>query len=214
MSRARILPEGSEIVGKDETVLWEGRPSLAGLARQLFHVRAIVGYFALLALYQLAMTHNAGFQARPALLSIAWLVLPAVAAAAILYLMAWVLVLTTRYTITDRRVIMQIGVALPIALTLPLRQITGAGLRLHADGSGDIPLALGDQKIAYLLIWPHARPWRFLAPEPMMRALPDGRKVAQILSGALVNASPTGEAKTIETIARPDRRATPGVATA
>ena len=66
-------------------------------------------------------------------------------------LVSWLIAATTHYTITDKRVIMQIGVALPIALTLPLKRIGSADVKLNADGTGDIPLALGRQKLAYLL---------------------------------------------------------------
>ena len=78
---ARFLPDGSEAIAKGETVLWKGRPLVAGLARQLFHIRAVMGYFAVLAMWNLVSTHAAGFRANAAFVSVAWLVLPAVAAA-------------------------------------------------------------------------------------------------------------------------------------
>lgn len=215
MSRALFLPEGSEIVAKDETILWEGRPRVVGLARHLFHIRAVMGYFFVLAAWNLASTHADGFRANAAFLSAAWLVLPALIGAAVIYAMAWVFVVTTHYTITDRRVIMQLGVAVPIALTLPLRQIKAADVRLYADGSGDIPLALGEQKLAYLLVWPHARPWRFKAAEPMLRSVPDAAEVATILSRALLAVSPSGEAIAVEKASRrPEMHGTPGIAAA
>ena len=104
---------------------------------------------------------------------------------------------TTRYVVTDRRVIMLIGVALPIALTLPLKRIAAAGLRLHPDGSGDLPLALTEGKLAYLLLWPHARPWSFRQPEPMLRCVPNARDVAAVLSRALLAAVPQGRIATV-----------------
>ena len=214
MSRALFLPEGSEVVAKDETVLWEGRPLVSGLVRQLFHIRAVMGYFFVLAAWNLASTHADGFRANAALLSAAWVIMPAVVGAAVIYAMAWVFVLTTHYTITDKRVIMQIGIAVPIALTLPLRQITGADIKLYADGSGDIPLALGEQKLAYLLVWPHVRPWRFKAAEPMLRSVPDAREVAAVLSRALLTVSPSGEAIAVEPARRPGIQGAPGIATA
>jgi hypothetical protein len=214
MSRALFLPEGSEIVAKDETILWEGRPLVAGLARQVFHIRAVMGYFFVLAAWNLASTHADGFRANAALLSAAWVVLPAVIGASVIYAMSWVFVATTHYTITDKRVIMQIGVAVPIALTLPLRQIAGADVKLYMDGSGDIPLALGQQKLAYLLVWPHARPWRFKTTEPMLRAVPNARDVATILTRALSAVSPGGEVVAVEAARRPEPRGERGIATA
>jgi hypothetical protein len=36
-----------------------------------------------------------------------------------------------------------------------------------------------------LVLWPHARPWYFSPPQPMLRAIPDAAKVAGILASAL-----------------------------
>ena len=78
---------------------------------------------------------------------------------------------------------MRFGVAFPTAFNLPFRRIRAAGLRRYADGSGDIPLALADgDRIAYPLLWPLARPWRFVQTEPMLRGLPDAAHVAEILA--------------------------------
>ncbi len=69
---------------------------------------------------------------------------------------------------------MRIGIVLTLTLNLPFRVIESAGLRTYADGTGDIPLSLaGKEKIAIIHLWPHARPWRFARPEPMLRAIPD-----------------------------------------
>jgi len=60
---------------------------------------------------------------------------------------------------------------------------------VYADGTGDIPLTMiGADRIAYLNLWPHARPWRIARPEPMLRAIPDAARVGEILSGALATA--------------------------
>ena len=212
MKRALFLAEGSEHLVKGETALWQGRPLVGGLARHLFHIRAVMGYFAVLAVWSLASAHADGFRANAAMIATAWIVIPAFAAAAVLYAMSWMIVATTHYTITDRRVIMQLGVALPIALTLPLRQIGAADVKLNADGSGDIALSLGDQKLAYLLIWPHARPWRLGKAKPMLRAIPDVRDVATRLSRALVAASPGSEAIAIAPERSPDMIGQPAAA--
>ena len=67
---------------------------------------------------------------------------------------------------------MRIGIALPMTLNLPFaHRSRRPGCRLHADGSGDIAAALaGGDRIAYLHLWPHARPWQLARPEPMLRA--------------------------------------------
>ena len=216
MSRARLHPEGSEIVGRDETILWEGRPSTVGLARRLFQLKALLGYFVVLAVWDLASAYSAGFRANAAFVGLSWLALGALGVAALVFGAAWVVAITTRYTLTDKRLILQIGVALPIALTLPLHRIGSANLRLYPDGSGDVPLTLGDGQIAYLLLWPHARPWRFKVSQPMLRCVPDAREVASVLAQALLVASPSGEAVAVAPAAStlPKRRLTAGAAAA
>ncbi len=201
MSRARLHPEGSEVVARDETILWDGRPGVLGLARRVFHLRALLGYFAVLAVWDLASAYQAGFRANAALLGLGWVALAALAVAAVVFACAWIMAVTTRYTLTDKRLILQIGVALPIALTLPLRRIGSADLRLFPDGSGDLPLTLGDGQVAYLLLWPHARPWRFKVSQPMLRSVPDAVEVATVLSRALLAASPSGEAVAVAPVA-------------
>ncbi len=209
-----FLGEGSETIAPDETVLWQGRPTILGLARGLFHIRAVMGYFVVLAAWNLAASHADGFRANAAFLSAAWVAIPTIVAALVLLGMAWLIAATTHYTITDRRVILQIGVALPIALTLPLSRIESADVRLNADGSGDIPLALGQQKLAYLLVWPHARPWRIKQPQPMLRAVPNVREVAAVLSRALLTVSPSGAAISIEPARVPERHKDAGIGVA
>ena len=191
MSGWRFLPEGTEVLAKDETALWQGRPTTGGVARRFFHIRAITGYFAVLAAWNLVAAHSDGFRAADALVSAFWVVIPAAGAAAVLYAIAWVLATTTHYMITDRRIIMQIGIALPIALSLPLRKIGSAAMKDFGDGTGDITVAFSTgEQIAYLLLWPHARPWRFRQAEPMLRSIRDPGAVAAILAKALVAVAP------------------------
>lgn len=169
-----------------ERVLWQGSPSFAGLARRAFHVRAVAGYFALLALWKLATGLHDGAGAAAAALDAGGLVVPAGLAIGVLLLLARLYARSTVFTITDRRVVLRFGVALPMAVNLPFREIETARLALHRDGTGDLPLALGGSgRLAWLHLWPFVRPWRLRRPEPMLRALPEAATVARILSEAL-----------------------------
>jgi hypothetical protein len=38
--------------------------------------------------------------------------------------------------------------------------------------------------LGYATLWPHARPFRLVAPQPMLRALPQAAEVAGILAKA------------------------------
>jgi hypothetical protein len=68
--------------------------------------------------------------------------------------------------------------------------IEAAGLSTSPDGSGDIALALRpDRKIAYLVLWPHARPWKLAKAEPALRGIADAAAVARVLGRALAASS-------------------------
>ncbi len=120
-----------------------------------------------------------------AMISASWIVVPAIASIATLTFLAWLFARAARYTVTNRRVLFQFGVALPMTLNIPLDKISGASLKTYRDGSGDIPLALSENRGSWLLLWPHARPWQLNAPQPMLRAVPDAARVAARLAEAL-----------------------------
>jgi hypothetical protein len=99
---------------------------------------------------------------------------------------AWFSGRTTVYTITSKRVVIRAGVALPKVLNLPFSKIEAANLRTYADGSGDIVLTLPpSDRVAYPMLWPHVRPWRFNRAEPMMRGIAQASATAQLLSRAV-----------------------------
>jgi Bacterial PH domain len=171
------LPEG-------EHILWQGTPSWRRLARDAFKTRWVAGYFAALLLWAAVDGNASGF---------AMTLLVGAAGVALLHVLAWLAARATVYTITNRRVVFRFGIALPKCVNLPMSAIAGAGLKRNADGTGDIPLALsGAHRLGYVQFWPHARPWKVTAPEPMMRALPDVASVAALLSNALLAAVPDG----------------------
>jgi hypothetical protein len=177
------LPEG-------ETILWQGAPAWRALARRAFHVWQIGAYFILLLAWSGYTAATGGGGVIGFLWSALILAALAVAAIAVLSLIAWLTERTTMYSITNRRVVVRFGIALPMTINLPFRQIESAGLKLHADASGDIALALaGKTRIAFLVMWPHVRPWRLVRSEPMLRCVPDGARVAQILARALASAA-------------------------
>lgn len=169
-----------------ESIVWQGAPRWGALARRVFHVRKIALYFAILLAWLIYADIADGIPTDAILRSSLWVIGGASVVLALLSGLAVLIARTTVYTITTRRLVMRFGMALPIAFNLPFRRIRSAGLRLYADGSGEIPLVLGEgDHLAYFVLWPHARPWRFTRPEPMLRALPAARQVAEILARAL-----------------------------
>ncbi len=174
-----------------EALLWQGVPRWQSMARHAFHARKVVLYFIALLILLLAWNLQGGKSLVVALGGALWLALLGAVAVGVLTLLAWAMSRATIYTITSRRVVMRIGVAIQICINIPFAQITSAGLRRYPDGSGDLPLTLtGPVRASYVVLWPHARPWYFSPPQPMLRAVPDAAKVAEILAGALASARP------------------------
>jgi hypothetical protein len=170
----------------DERVIWQGKPSFKGLALRTFHVREVAIYFAVLLVWRGWSNWSLGLSPSDAAVSALWLIFPAVCAIAILAALAWLFRRAACYTITSKRILFQFGVALPMTMNIPLGKIANAALKTYRDRSGDIPLGLSDSgRVSYLLLWPHIRPWRLRAPEPMLNSIPDAAEVAAKLAEAL-----------------------------
>ncbi len=167
-----------------ETILWQGAPDWQALARRVLHVRKIAVYFALLAAWCAGSAVLAG---SPRLwYSMVALIVLGTISVGLLCLFAWLVARTTVYTLTERRVVLRIGIAMSVSINLPFRSVECASVRLYADGSGDIPVLLnGPTRMGITVLWPHVRPWRLKRVQPMMRAVPDAARVANLLSRAL-----------------------------
>jgi hypothetical protein len=173
------LPDG-------EVLRWQGAPRWGALAVRAFHVRKVALYFGLLILFRVVYVVTAGEPFSLALLSASWLFSLGTLAIAILTILAWLYSRSTVYSITDRRVVIRFGVALPIAVNIPFKVIESAGLRRYGNGIGDIPLVLGSgQSVNYLIMWPNVRPWRFFDAQPMLRGIADVDAAAEVLASAL-----------------------------
>ena len=167
-----VLPPGEEI-------LWQGEPEWRSLARTAFHTRLIAGYFLLLVGWATvsSLTTNGGY------LGIAMTVSLGVIGVGLLHLLAWLVARTTVYTLTNRRIVMRIGIAVPKCINLPLGMIGSVDLATNADGTGDLPLVIaGPAKLGVVALWPHARPWKIVTPQPMLRAVPDAQTIAALIA--------------------------------
>jgi hypothetical protein len=155
------------------------------LAVHLCHVRFVIGYFAVLIAWAIVSTVSSGRPAADAGGAVMALGLLGVAIVALLCLFAYGVARTTVYTLTNRRLILRYGIALTKAVNVPFANIASADLRLYSNGYGDLAVTVAKGKLAYLILWPHARPWRFKSPEPMLRGIPDAERVAGLLKSAL-----------------------------
>jgi hypothetical protein len=181
-----------EALPADERILWQGQPQAALVARRIFHLPALALYFGVMLAWRVAVQVHDGAAWHEALRGTVALALLAAVALTIVATLARLTASTTAYTLTNKRVVMRIGIVLTVTYNLPLRQIDGANLLPLKAGSGEISLALrGDTRIAVLHLWPHARPWHYTRPQPMLRCLADAEAVAARLTQAWAEANAT-----------------------
>ena len=157
-----------------EDILWQGSPEWRTFMTSALRARWIGFYFTLL--FALAVVGGSPFGMAATLIGAAVLL-------GLMTLFASLVARTTVYTITNRRIVLRIGVALNSCVNLPLKLVASADLRAMSSGHGDIALTLaGRHRLSYALLWPHARPWRIGNPQPMLRALPGAAEVAETLA--------------------------------
>ena len=178
---AAPLPEG-------EHVIWLDSPDWKSFALRVFHLKALTVYFACAIVFNILWMFSNDAPTADVLVSTARLLPLSLVALAMFALLAWLMAKSTTYAITNRRVFLRIGVALSITVNVPLKTIRSADLRVYKDGTGDLPLSLtGEDRLAYLHLWPHARPWQIKDTAPMLRAVPQANQVAEILATALLD---------------------------
>ena len=177
------VPGLPERLPMGEDILWQGRPAVWPLAMRAYGIRWIALYFVIV----VAWRASVGFGEAGLSGALAYglpYILPGIATCAVLFAMAYVQARGTIYTITTSRIVMRIGAALNVTFNLPFVQIASAELDLKGT-HGTIALkTLGDTRISYLILWPHARPWHFAPTQPALRCIPDAAAVAKLLAEA------------------------------
>jgi hypothetical protein len=181
-----MLPPGEEL-------LWQGAPDGRSLALHAFHVRNLGAYFALMVLARGAylLASGEGFAA-----AVAGMAGPAFFALIALGILTGIALLAARrcvYSITNKRVVIRQGIALESTINLPFALIESAAIKERVDGSGDVAITLQrNQRVSYLWLWPHVRPWHITRPQPSLRCLRDVQKAGAILARAFTAAAPQG----------------------
>ena len=187
------LPEGEQIV-------WQGRPDSRLVGSRILKMKWIGGYFVILALWAVIAGFNDGRTAGGILFSAGVLALLGMVLVGMLELFAWGVERTTLYTITNKRVVMRIGVALSVTLNLPFNQIASAAVERDTDGNGSIALRLNPgHRISWLMQWPHTRAWRFAEVEPSLICLRKVDETAVLLANQLSIFAGKGITQRVET---------------
>ena len=168
-----------ERLPSDEQVLWQGAPDVRTLAASAFHLRKLVLYFGLLVLACVWPALQSGEGLMAVIQAVKWIVPLSLTGLLCVWTLAWMTARTTVYTVTNKRIVMRLGIVLTVSFNLPLKRIAAADVRSLEGGFGDISLALqGDDRIAWVHLWPSVRPWHINQPQPTLRAIADVQAVA------------------------------------
>jgi len=185
------LPQG-------ERILWQGSPDPVRLAIHAYHIRAVAIYFVALAAWG-AVNAARGVESW---LGIGATIVVGLVALAVIALIAWGAARTTVYTLTNKRIVLRFGIALPKCVNLPLSKIGSADLSMQGASMGDIALSLTErQRLGWLQMWPHARPWQLKDVQPMLRSISDAKNVAGLLARTISAAQGTPPASSTPILA-------------
>ena len=177
-----------------ESILWQGSPDWQAFARSVFHTRLVAAWFVFVASLAF-VAGGTGLTGALVTLAVACLGL------AVLYVLARASAKSTIYTLTNRRLVMRFGVALPKCINLPLPRIGSADARPVGAGFVDIVLRPTTRfPLGWLQMWPHVQPWQVGRPQPMLRAVPES--FTALLATTLATADPTPQTQA-ETAATP-----------
>lgn len=209
MSEIRVKPLRPlpEPLPEDERVLWQHSPAWLPYGRRVFQLYKIGLYFAVIVGWVAVNAYLDAGQWSALLRSLSWSVPPVLGVMILLGLFAWFYARATVYTITTRRVIVQSGLAVPSSVNLPLKKISSADMKTYGDATGDIELTTSGPRLLYSMLWPNVRLLRLNRPTPMLRAIDQPARVAEILGKALVADQPSEAASTHDVReAQPDMR--------
>jgi hypothetical protein len=176
---AHALPEG-------ERLLWQGEPVPSLVAKHVFHRWLVVGYFVAVLGWWLVgawgtVEADAFLPMLGMRLGLAALVLGTVE------FLARTVSKTTVYAITSERVVLKIGMVLPMSINIPFSKVQNAAVGRFRDGSGQIVLTMvPGNRLAYIALWPHCRVFQINQPQPVLRGLANPDEVATILRDAVL----------------------------
>ena len=180
-----------EQLPRNEYVIWQGQPDWKQLAVDAFHVRKITFYFAFMVFLQCVHLVDTD----TAWLDMAKQLGTSICLASIaLGLLTWSAYLSSKatiYTLTNKRIVMRIGIVLSLTFNVPLRKIVASDLLILKNQVGNIALGISsDSPIGWLNLWPHVRAWRINAPQPTLRCVPQAERVGQFILQAWRKESP------------------------
>jgi len=171
---------------ESEQLLWQGAPDWLPFATHVFHLRKLIIYFAVLVAISIAYNLAQGHDATSVLAALSWQLMLATVVIGLLAWLAKAYSRVTLYTITNQRLVMRFGVALPMMINIPWDRIEAGDMKCYKDGTGDISLKpIKGSPVSYMMIWPNARPWHWSPAYPTLRAINQPEAVSSLLATVL-----------------------------
>ena len=113
---------------------------------------------------------------------------------------------TAWYAVTNRRIVLKLGMVVPMSINLPFSRVQSVGVAMFRDGTGQVLLTLQKaDRLAYIALWPHCRVFHINQPQPLLRGLRDAQAVGALLAAAVeAAAAPGAPAATMQAVSEPD----------
>jgi hypothetical protein len=198
------------VLPKGETLLWQGAPNWKALAIGAYHVRKVAVYFLILLAWRVLSGVNEGHSAAAIATGCLWLLGLGSVALTLLSVLAYWSARVTVYSITNRRVLLRHGIAVQMTMNVPFDLLDSAGVIPRALGTGDLSMGVRkDQRVGYVVTWPHVRPGYFARPQPSFRALADAPQAGAVLQAAMLAYAASGTIRVNGGVTPPLSSATP-----
>ena len=175
----------AENLPADEVLIWQGRPEANAIATRAMRLWYVVAYLLGLVVLRTGYLIMGGAPISEWSALLAWQSLASLFIVGLIAGLSALYGKTTIYSLTNRRLILRTGAAVPIHVNFPLEQIASADLKVFPDGTGDIALTLeNSDKLYWLLLWPNVRSWWVRPLQPLLRGLRDFELAASALASA------------------------------
>lgn len=186
------VPGLPEALPAGETMLWQGRPATGPFAIRALGLRGLSLYFGGL----LVLQGGIGFSQGGGLVQVGGGLLISATIGLVCLALLWVIgraaASATIYTITDKRIVFRVGIALPMVINVPFSLIASVARAAQPDGTEDVVLTIvKPAHISWVALWPHVRLGSILNPQPVLRGLPQEAGAAQLLGRALARQAGT-----------------------
>ena len=187
MSEIRVKPIQPlpEPLPAGEYVIWQGTPAWLPYSRRAFQLAKIGVYFLIIVAWVAVSAFLDERSGAAVIRSLVWSLPTSLAVLGMVALTGWAYARSSVYTITNKRVVIEGGLALQSSVNLPFGKVARADLRTFEDGTGDIELEMTGPRLLYSMVWPNLRWLRVNRPVPVMRGIEDPKRVAELLADAL-----------------------------